>query len=267
MDLKNKVAWITGGVSGLGAATVALLVEKGAKVMATDINEDLAKEFMPQFGDAAFFCKADVRVAEENQAALDAVMQRWGRLDLLLNSAGIGAYEGFILSEYGSADLDSFKDLIQTNLVGTYDCMRLAAAAMAKNEPNEEGERGVVINVSSAFYRETMMGAGSYCAAKAGVSHLTDVAALELGPFGIRVLAIAPGMFDTPIMGPKPSPVRTLFANACSFPKRAGEPSEFARLVCHLAENVYFNGTTIEIDGHWLLGNWGTLSAAGAGLF
>ncbi len=262
MDLKGKVAWITGGVSGLGAAAVEKLVEKGAKVMATDINEELGQEFIPQFGEAAFFFKADVRKPEDNQAALNAVLKKWGRLDLLLNSAGIGAREGYILTEKGPTDLDLFKDTIFTNLIGAYDCLRLAAAAMARNEPYGEGERGIIINVSSAFYRENMAGMGSYCAAKAGLSHLTQIAALELGAVGVRVVAIAPGMFDTPIMGPKPSPVRTLFANACSFPKRAGEPAEFASLVCHLAETVYFNGTTVEIDGHWRLGNWGTLAPA-----
>ncbi len=264
MEIKDKVVWITGGVSGLGAATVELMVQKGAYVMATDINVDLGNEFIPKFGDKAFFFKADVTVTEENQAALAAALRKWGHVDILLNSAGIGAAEGTILNAEGPCDLDLFKKTINTNLVGSYDCLRLAAAAMSQNTPNEKGERGVIINVSSAFYRETMFSMGSYCASKAGISHLTKVAAIELGALGIRVLAIAPGVFDTPIMGPKPSPVRTLFSKACSFPQREGEPPEFAQLACHLVENTYFNGTTVEIDGDWHLGNWGTLMEAQA---
>lgn len=262
MELNGKVAWITGGASGLGAATVEMLVGKGAKVMATDVNEALGQEFIAQFGDNAIFVRADVTDPEDNQHALETLLAKWGRLDILLNSAGIGAAEYTILNENGPTDLNLFKKTISINLIGTYDCLRLAAATMACNTPNEAGERGVIINVSSAFYRESMAGMGSYCASKAGVSHLTHIAALELGALGIRVLAIAPGMFDTPIMGPKPSMVRTLFANACSFPLRAGEPPEFAALVAHLVENAYFNGTTVEIDGGWHLGNWGTLMAA-----
>lgn len=262
MDLINKVAWITGGASGLGAATVKMMVAKGAMVLATDVNEELGRVFISQFGDCAIFVKADVTKTEDNQAALKVALKKWGRMDFLLNSAGIGAAEGAILHEDGPADLDLFKKTIGINLIGTYDCLRLAASEMAKNAPNEKGERGVIINVSSAFYRESMAGMGSYCASKAGVSHLTHIAALELGPLGIRVLAIAPGMFDTPIMGPKPSMVRTLFARACSFPMREGEPQEFAQLVGQLVENTYFNGTTVEIDGGWHLGNWGTLAAA-----
>lgn len=261
MKLNGKVAWITGGASGLGAATVTLLVENGVKVLATDVNEELGKQFISRFGDSAFFIKTDVTKTEENQAALGAVLSKWGHLDILLNSAGIGGAEGFILSENGPANLDLFKKTIDINLIGTYDCLRLAAAAMARNAPDEKGERGVVINVSSAFYRETAAGAGSYCASKAAVSHLTHIAALELGALGIRVLAIAPGVFDTPIMGPKPSQIRTLFSLACSFPMREGDPPEFAQLVRHLVENTYFNGTTVEIDGGWHLGNWGTLAA------
>lgn len=261
MNLHGKVAWITGGVSGLGAATVARMVEKGARVMATDINEELGKSFIPQFGDCAFFCKADVRVPAENQAALQAVLARWGRLDVLMNSAGIGPAEGTVLGPNGPADLDVFKNTINTNLIGSYDCMRLAAGAMAANTPDEAGERGVIINISSAFYRESMAGMGSYCASKAGISHLTQIAALDLGSLGIRVVAIAPGVFDTPIMGPKPSAVRTLFSNACAFPMREGNPPELAKLACHLVENTYLNGTTVEIDGGWHLGNWGTLAA------
>ncbi len=262
MELNGKVAWITGGASGLGAATVKLLVEKGAKVMATDVNETLGQAFIAQFGDNAIFVRADVADTEDNQHALAVLLNKWGKVDILLNSAGIGSAEGTILNANGPADLNLFKKTIDINLVGTYDCLRLAAAAMTRNTPNESGERGVIINVSSAFYRESMPGSGSYCASKAAVSHLTEIAAQELGALGIRVLAIAPGMFDTPIMGPKPSPVRTLFANACAFPVRGGEPPEFAALVAHLAENVYFNGTTVEIDGCWRLGNWGTIMSA-----
>ncbi len=264
MELKDKVAWITGGASGLGAATVDRLVKHGVKVMSTDINDELGMKVIPQYGEAAFFFKADVTKTEENQAALEAVLSKWGHVDILLNSAGIGAAEGTILNAEGPCDLDLFKKTINTNLVGSYDCLRLAAAAMSQNTPDEKGERGVIINVSSAFYRESMFSMGSYCASKAGISHLSKVAAIELGALGIRVLAIAPGVFDTPIMGPKPSPVRTLFSKACSFPQREGVPTEFAHLVHHLVENTYFNGTTVEIDGDWHLGNWGTIMEAQA---
>lgn len=260
MKLQNKVAWITGGASGLGAATTRRFVEQGCKVLISDRNAELGNQVAAQLGENVMFCQADVTRTEENQAALQALLNRWGKIDILLNAAGIGALEGPILSANPNA-VEAFKAAININLVGLYDCLRLAALAMVKNTPDEEGERGLIINISSGFYRQGMVGIGSYGASKAGVSHLTSIAALELGDLGIRVVAVAPGAFDTPILGPDKAGNTAFFAGCASFPKRLGNPDEFARLACLIVDDPYINGTTIEIHAGSLLGNWGTIAA------
>lgn len=260
MKLENKVAWITGGASSLGAAAMKMFVEQGCKVLIYDRDADLGHQVAAQMGPNVCFFQGDVTNTEQNQAALKAILGRWGKLDILLNSAGIGAKEGLILSRNPNA-LEDFKAAININLIGTYDCLRLAALAMAENTPDEEGERGVIINVSSGFYRQGMARVGSYGASKAAVSHYTAIAALELGDLGIRVAAIAPGAFDTPILGPDRAGNTAFFAGAASFPKRLGKPVEFAKLVCLIIDDPYINGSTIEIGAGSNLGNWGTIQA------
>jgi NAD(P)-dependent dehydrogenase (short-subunit alcohol dehydrogenase family) len=246
MDLQNKVVWITGGASGLGRATACRFIQEGAYVAIYDRDEALGREVAAQLGPRGMFIPGDVTRTEDNQAALQAIMEKWGRVDVLVNSAGVGAKEGAILSDNPTL-LEDFTTTIKINLIGLYDCLRLAARAMAANEPGLEGERGVIVNVSSGFYRQAMVGLGSYGASKAAVSHLTHIAALELGDLGIRVTAIAPGAFDTPILGPDRATNNAFFGTVASFPKRLGNPEEVADLIKSIVDNRYINGTTLEI--------------------
>lgn len=246
MKLQNKVAWITGGASGLGAATACRFVQEGARVAIYDQNKELGEQMAARLGDRGIFIHGDVTRTADNEAALQTILDKWGRLDVLVNSAGVGAKEGTILSENPNLVQD-FTTTIQINLIGLYDCLRLAARTMVQNEPGEEGERGVIVNVSSGFYRQAMVGLGSYGASKAGVSHLTNIAALELGDLGVRVSAIAPGAFDTPILGPDRATNNAFFGLMASYPKRLGNPDEVADLVKLIVENRYINGTTLEI--------------------
>ena len=265
MDLQNKVAWITGGASGLGAATAKLFTEKGCKVMITDLNAELGNEFVKELGENGFFFQADVTKSEENKAALDALLAKWEKIDILVNSAGVGALEGLMLG--GNPNLvQDFRKTVEINLIGLYDCMTLAANAMATNPPNAEGEVGVIVNVSSGFYKSAMPGLGSYGASKAGVAHLTTIAACELGEVGIRVAAIAPGAFDTPILGPDRETNQAFFGLNASFPKRLGKPDEVASLINHIVENPYINGSTLDILAGSLATNGTMIAVMQAGM-
>lgn len=265
MEIKNKVAWITGGASGLGAATAKRFVEQGCKVMITDRNSELGNEFVKELGKDGFFFQADVTKSAENQAALSALIAKWGKIDILVNSAGVGAKEGPMLGENPNL-VEDFRQTIEINLIGLYDCMTLAARAMAPNAPNDEGERGVIINVASGFYKSAMPGLGSYGASKAGVAHLTTIAACELGELGIRVVAIAPGAFDTPILGPNRESNQAFFGLGASFPKRLGKPDEVARLISHIVDNPYINGSTLDILAGSLATNGRMLAALQMGM-
>lgn len=265
MELKNKVAWITGGASGLGAATAKRFVQHGCKVMITDLNAELGNEFVKELGQDGFFFKADVTKSAENKAALDALLAKWGKIDILVNSAGVGAFEGMILGDNPNL-VEDFRKTININLIGLFDCLALAAKAMTNNEPDEEGECGVIINVSSGFYKSAMPGLGSYGASKAAVAHLTTIAASELGEFGIRVAAIAPGAFDTPILGPDRATNEAFFGLGASFPKRLGKPDEVARLISHIVDNPYINGSTLDILAGSLANNPRMLAALQMGM-
>lgn len=248
MDINGSVALVTGGASGLGAAAVEMLIGKGAKVVIADMNEEKGKEFAAQFGDNAIFVKDNVTVTAENEAAVAAAMAKFGKINVLVNAAGIGSASK-IIGKDGPTVLDWFKMVIDINLIGTFDVMRLAAWEMSKNEGNANGEKGAIINVASVAAFDGQMGQAAYSASKAGVAGMTLPIARDLSREGIRVNTIAPGIFNTPMMALLPQAARDSLGAQVPFPKRMGEPSEFAQLVCQMVENSYLNGETVRLDG------------------
>jgi len=248
MNINGLVALVTGGASGLGAAAVELLIEKGAKVVIADMNEEKGKEFAAQFGDKAVFVKSNVTVTAENEAAVAAALEKFGKLNVLVNAAGVGS-AAKIIGKEGPTQLEWFKMVVDINLVGGFDIMRLAAWEMSKNEPDANGEKGVMINVASVAAFDGQMGQAAYSASKAGVVGMTLPIARDLSREGIRVLTIAPGIFDTPMMAMLPQSARDSLGAQVPFPKRMGFPSEFASLVGQMVENPYLNAETVRLDG------------------
>lgn len=248
MDLKGAVVIVTGGASGLGAAAVELLNAKGAKVVIADLNEEKGKEFAAKFGDDAVFVKCNVTATPDNEAAVKAAVDKWGKLNGLVNAAGIGSASKTIGKD-GPTNLDWFKMVIDINLVGTFDMIRLAAWEMSKNEPNVDGEKGAIVNVASVAAFDGQIGQASYSASKGGVVAMTLPIARDLSRDGIRVCTIAPGIFDTPMMQLLPQAARDSLGASVPFPKRMGNPPEFASLACEVLSNGYLNGETIRLDG------------------
>jgi NAD(P)-dependent dehydrogenase (short-subunit alcohol dehydrogenase family) len=246
MKLEGKSAIITGGGSGLGAATAQRLSAAGAKVAVLDVNMDAANEVAKQCGGIAIRC--DVSDAAAGQAAIAEAREKHGPARILVNCAGIGLGRRIVGKE-GPMPLEDFSRVIQINLIGTFNMMRLAAADMTTLDPMEDGERGVIISTASIAAYEGQIGQAAYTASKGGIVALTMPAARELAQFGIRVLAIAPGVFLTPLLGKLPGDVQSSLGASIPFPKRLGKPPEFAELVAHCVQNVYLNGEVIRLDG------------------
>lgn len=253
MEIEGKSVIVTGGASGLGEATVRKLHSHGARVTIADVNSDRGKSLQADLQQGTAFIETDVRNATSVQQAIDQVMQQHGGLHILVNCAGIAIAEK-ILGKEGPHNLDRFAAVIQVNLIGTFNTLRLAAAAMAGNQPDQEGERGVIINTASVAALEGQIGQAAYSASKGGVVALTLPAARELARQGIRVVTIAPGTFDTPLLSGLPEKARTSLGEQVPFPSRLGRPEEFASLVLHIAENVMLNGETIRLDGALRMG-------------
>jgi len=248
MKVAGQTFLITGGASGLGAGTARRLAAAGANVLVADLNAAAGEALAKSLGHQAEFISTDVTSEPSAQAAIDAAIQRFGALHGLVNCAGIlGAAR--IVSREGPHDLSLFRKVIEVNLIGTFNMLRLAAAAMSKNEPNEEGERGVIINTASVAALEGQIGQAAYAASKGGVTSLTLPAARELARFGIRVATIAPGIFETAMMQAAPDAVRNSLAEQAAFPPRFGRPDEFAQLVQQIIENPMLNGCLIRLDG------------------
>jgi NAD(P)-dependent dehydrogenase (short-subunit alcohol dehydrogenase family) len=247
MEIEGKVFLVTGGASGLGEATARMAVRHGASVVLADINpagEALAAEL----GDHAVFVPTDVTQEADGQRAVEAARKKFGALHVLVNCAGIAPSER-IVGRNGVHALDSFTRTISINLIGTFNMLRLAAEAMAANEPLADGERGVVINTSSVAAFEGQIGQIAYAASKGGVSAMTLPAARELARSCIRVVTIAPGLFMTPMMAGFSATVQESLAQSVPFPARLGKPEEYAALVASICENVMLNGETIRLDG------------------
>ena len=246
MKLSGSVALVTGGASGLGAATVRRLVAAGAKAVIVDRDEARGSALASELGQT--FAKADVTDAAQVEAAV-ATAAGLGPLRVVVGCAGVG-WAARTLDKTGKPhDLELFKTVIGVNLVGTFNVLRLAASAIAKTDPLESGARGVIVNTASVAAFDGQIGQIAYSASKGGVVAMTLPAARDLAPVGIRVVTIAPGIFDTPMLGALPEDKRAALAADVVFPKRLGNPDEYGALVVSIAENDYLNGETIRLDG------------------
>jgi NAD(P)-dependent dehydrogenase (short-subunit alcohol dehydrogenase family) len=235
-------ALVAGGASGLGEATARALADRGARVTVADVNEEAGEALAAELG--AAFAKADVT----DESELRAAVQRAGELRLAVSCAGIGWAERTVTKQ-GPAQLEPFETVVRVNLIGTFNVLRLAAASMAGNEPDEGGERGAVVMTASIAAFDGQIGQAAYSASKGGVVGLTLPAARDLARLGIRVCTIAPGLFDTPLLAGLPADTREALGAQVPHPPRLGRPEEYAELACHIAENPMLNGETIRLDG------------------
>lgn len=247
MIISGKTAVITGGASGLGEAAAGRLHAMGANVVIADLNEAKGREVALQFGERAVFVKADVTSADDVRNLCQAAINAFGSIHILVNNAGIlGA--GRTIGKNGPYNIDAFRRVVEINLIGAFNVLSNAAWEMAKNEP-ENGEKGIIINVASAAAFDGQIGQAAYSASKGGVVGMTLPVARDLSRDGIRVMTIAPGIFDTPMMAALPQPARESLEKQIPFPSRLGAPEEFAHLVQAIVENGYLNGETIRLDG------------------
>ena len=249
MDISGKVAVVTGGASGLGKATAQAIVAAGGKVAIVDRNIELAQSTARDLSEGSAAFAADVADAASVEAAIDGIVERFGAIHINVNCAGIAA-AGRTVGRDGALDLAAFNLVVQVNLVGTFNTLRLCALHMARNEPdNDDGERGVVVNTASVAAFDGQIGQAAYSASKGGVVGMTLPIARDLARSGIRVCTIAPGIFETPMMLGAPDRVRLPLIDAVQFPNRLGEAPEYALLARQIVENPYLNGETIRLDG------------------
>jgi NAD(P)-dependent dehydrogenase (short-subunit alcohol dehydrogenase family) len=248
MDIKGVGAFVSGGASGLGEATVRALVERGARVAIADVNDDKANALADELGGAAVAVHCDVTSEEETQAAVDAAVESFGSLRLAVGCAGVGWPEK-IVSKRGPHQLLPFETVVRVNLIGMFNVLRLTAAAMNENEPDAEGERGAVVMTASVAAFDGQIGQVAYAASKGGIVGMTLPAARDLSSRGIRVCTIAPGLFDTPLLAALPEEARQALGAGVPFPQRLGRPAEYGQLAVSIAENPMLNGETIRLDG------------------
>ncbi|MGK7378991.1 3-hydroxyacyl-CoA dehydrogenase [Planococcus sp. 1R117A] len=249
MELANLKAIVTGGASGLGEATVRRIVENGGKAAIFDLNEQRAHSIIGELGDELVcYFKTDVTDAEQVERNLATVIEKWGAVTAVVNCAGIGT-PGKVVSKGEPIPLSQFEKVIKVNLIGTFNVIRVAAAAMQQNEPNTEGERGVIISTASVAAYEGQIGQAAYSASKGGVVSMTLPIARELARDGIRVMAIAPGLMQTPMFDGLPEAAVQSLSASVPFPARLGRPAEYAQLVQSIIENSMLNGEVIRLDG------------------
>ena len=248
MRIEGQGALVVGGASGLGEATARALHERGAHVVVADVDAERGEALAVSLGKRSRFVAADVTQPDTVQAAVVAAADTRGGLRISVQCAGIGWAERVARSK-GAHRLEPFEKVIAINLVGTFNALRLASAAMLANEPDDAGERGVCVNTASIAAYEGQAGQVAYAASKGGVVAMTLPAARDLAGSGIRVCAIAPGLFDTPLLAGLPAEARAALADSIPFPPRLGRPEEFGRLACHIVENQVLNGEVIRIDG------------------
>ncbi|WP_158736399.1 3-hydroxyacyl-CoA dehydrogenase [Alteribacillus sp. YIM 98480] len=249
MKIINKVAVVTGGASGLGEATVSNIIEKGGKAVILDVGEEKGTALVKKLGDEnVLFQKTDVTNEQDVNEALDAAIDRFGTIDIVVNCAGIGTPEK-VVSKGKAQDLSSFHTIIQVNLIGTFNVLRLAAERMIQNEQKEEGERGLIINTASVAAFEGQIGQAAYSASKGGIVSMTLPIAREFAKHGIRVMTIAPGLIETPLFQTLSEEARASLGAMVPFPSRLGRPEEFAHLTQSIIENPMLNGETIRLDG------------------
>lgn len=249
MDLAGKVAVVTGGASGLGKATIEIFASRGAKVAIFDLNAEAGAQVVSALGDDnAGFWPVDVASAESVENAVKAVVEKFGRIDVLVNCAGVGPAQKILDRDGEPMPLEDFSKLIGINLTGSFNAARCCAAVMAKNDL-VNGERGVIIHTASVAAYEGQIGQCAYSASKGGIVGMTLPMARDLAKQAIRVNTIAPGIMATPLLMSMPDNVRQSLAASVPNPSRLGEPGEYGSLAAHIAENGYINGETIRIDG------------------
>ena len=246
MDIQGSSAIVTGGASGLGAATVRRLSAAGMQVAIIDMQDEFGETVAEEVG--GVFVHADVTDADEVQSAIDIAVAM-GDLRVLVNCAGIGAVARTVNRDGTPHDLVYFRQVISINLVGTFNCIRLAAVVMARNEPAADNERGAIVNTASVAAYDGQIGQAAYSASKGGIVGLTLPVARDLSSVGIRVNTIAPGLIDTPLLAALPEPARISLGESVPHPKRRGRPDEFAELVHMLVTHSYMNGETVRMDG------------------
>ncbi|MBQ1657348.1 MAG: SDR family NAD(P)-dependent oxidoreductase [Rhodocyclaceae bacterium] len=248
MKIKDSVFLVTGAGSGLGAGTARMLVAQGGKVLLVDRNPELGEALAQELGASAAFTQADVTSEEEAAKAVSVALSHFGKLNALINSVVVVPAEKMIGRD-GPHRLESFSRTVRVNLVGTFNMLRLVAAELVHNTPDDDGERGVIINTASVAAFEGQIGQAGFAASMAGIVGLTLPVARELAQSGVRVMSIAPGMMETTMMSNLPAEVQTSLGKVVPFPARLGKAQEFAALVCHIVQNSYLNGEVIRLDG------------------
>jgi NAD(P)-dependent dehydrogenase (short-subunit alcohol dehydrogenase family) len=248
MRIQGGVFLVTGGASGLGAGTARFLAAKGARLILADVNADAGHALATELGANAQFVTTNVTDEDLGRAAVQQAVSTFGRLDGLINCAGIVHGEK-VVGKDGVHSLDAFRRVVEINLVGTFNMTRLAAQVMANNEPNASGERGVIINTASVAAFDGQLGQAAYAASKGGIVAMTLPIARELARSGIRVMTVAPGIMETPMLLGMAPEVQDALGKMVPFPSRLGKPEEFAALAAHIVENAYLNGEVIRLDG------------------
>lgn len=248
MEIKNAVAVISGGASGLGEATCRLLLEKGAKIAILDLNAARGESIASELGDSVIFCKTDVTNTDDVKKAIEKTVGIFGTVHIAISCAGV-IYASKILTKDGPIKMDIFAKVVQVNLLGTVNVIRSAAEQMVKNPPNSNGEKGVVISTASGAAFEGQIGQAAYSASKAALVGMTLPIAREFAEYGIRIMTIAPGLFETPLVQALPLKVRDALIAKLPFPRRMGKPHEFSMMCLQIIKNPMLNGRTIRLDG------------------
>lgn len=248
MDIDGSVAVITGGASGLGLGAASMLSRDGASVVLVDMNEEKGRAEVERMGERARFVSCDVSRPDEVAAAADAAVEAFGRIDILVNAAGVAPAQRVVSRDGTPHDLEVFRQTIAINLIGMFDMIRNVAGKMSANEPGEAGERGVVVNVASIAAFDGQVGQAAYSASKGGIVGMTLPLARDLAGMGVRVVTIAPGIMDTPLLANAPQELKDGLAQLAAFPKRLGTPEDFAHLVKAVVENQMLNGEVIRLD-------------------
>lgn len=248
MKIENKTFLVTGGASGLGLATAKMIIENGGNAVLLDVNEEAGTKAQANFGEKSKFVKTDVTNEQEVQNTISQSIALFGSIAGIINCAGVGPAKR-VVGKDGPHPLDFFQKVININLIGTFNTLRLVANEMQNNEPNEGGERGIIINTASVAAFDGQIGQAAYSASKGGIVAMTLPIAREFARMGIRVMAIAPGIFETPLLASLPQEAQDSLGKQVPFPPRLGKPTEFANLVKHIIENQMLNGEVIRLDG------------------
>ncbi|CAK9798205.1 3-hydroxyacyl-CoA dehydrogenase type-2 [Anthophora quadrimaculata] len=248
--MNGLVALVTGGASGLGLGVVRRFVKQGAKVVIADLPRSKGNELAQELGSSTMFTSMDVTSADDVTATMGEIEKKFKRLNVIVNAAGIAvAHKVYNFNTNESHTLEDFSKVLNVNVMGTFNVIRLAIPLLYKNEPNEDGQRGVIINTASIAAFEGQMGQAAYSASKGAIVGMTLPLARDLAKPGIRVVTIAPGIFDTPLLGALPEKVRVFLKKTVPFPSRLGNPDEFAQMAQQIVENKYLNGEVIRLDG------------------